>query len=201
MFTMDDWLGLVILMVCIVSVILVIWMFTKGCIGVARWAILRRKAMLPTLADMGIGYHPGPPIVGIDMGAGDDITTHKFSVPLSLDSIIRDLRETIVLEHLEVRSTTRFNNILKRLEAYRDSHLPVPSQPTRLRDSNGAVRMNGLLTIALGVFLAILFDKFGTRDAFGVSNDTWAGLAASAFAYGVVFGMILMVSNHFNPTT
>lgn len=61
--------------------------------------------------------------------------------------------------------------------------------------------MNGLLTIALGAFLSMLFDKFGTRDAFGVSNDTWAGLAASAFAYGVVFGMILMVSNHFNPTT
>lgn len=79
-------------------------------------------------------------------------------------------------------------------ETNSDSHLPVPSQPTRLRDSNGAVRMNGLLTIALGVFLAILFDKFATRDAFGVSNDTWAGLAATAFSMLLVLGFIVMLT-------
>ena len=37
MFTMDDWLGLVLLMVCIVSAIALIVMFVVGCVGVVRW--------------------------------------------------------------------------------------------------------------------------------------------------------------------
>ena len=61
--------------------------------------------------------------------------------------------------------------------------------------------MNGLLTIALGVFLAMLFDKFSTRNAFGVTNDTWAGLAATSFSMLTVFGFILMIADHFDPTT
>lgn len=175
MFTMDDWLGLVILMVgialllaLIVNVVIQMWRASRALLVI--WRASRKvrampmpaakcvicsalhfddgkscdckpllahepdtrpmtndeiKAMLPTVGDMSIDYRPS---YGIDMGAGDDITTRKFSVPVSLDSIICDLREAIVLEHLEVRSTTRFNNILKRLEAYRDSNLSLPPQ-------------------------------------------------------------------------
>lgn len=173
MFTMDDWLGLVILMVGVASAIALIVMFVAGCVGVVRWVTLRRKArvlsdtmfstcpicgspmsldamhvcvpplrhdvstrpltndeikaLLPTVGDMSIGYRPS---YGIEMSAGDDITTRKFSeseiceyfgVPVSLDSIIRDLHSAITDEHLEIRAHNRFSAILNRLENYRDS--------------------------------------------------------------------------------
>ena len=171
MFTMDDWMGLTILMfgialliALIANVAIQMWRASRALLVIWRASRNVRAMPMPVAKCMicgmlkfdgescgckpiFVGSHtpplrnPGPPVmIGIDMGAGDDITTRKFSEaevcvafgvdprPLELNSIIRDLRETIVLEHLEVRSSTRFNNILKRLEAYRDPNLPLPPQ-------------------------------------------------------------------------
>ena len=52
----------------------------------------------------------------------------------------------------------------------------------------------GPALIALAILFGLLFDSFGTRDAFGVSNDTWAGLAATAFSMLLVLGFIVMLT-------
>lgn len=58
----------------------------------------------------------------------------------------------------------------------------------------------GPALVALAVLFGMLFDRFATRDAFGVSNDTWAGLAATAFSMLVVLGLIVMIHQHLQPT-
>ena len=52
----------------------------------------------------------------------------------------------------------------------------------------------GPALVALAILFGMLFDRFATRDAFGVSNDTWAGLAATAFSMLIVLGFIVMLT-------
>ena len=42
--------------------------------------------------------------------------------------------------------------------------------------------MNFLLLVVLSVLVGKLFDSFASRSAFGVTENTWSGLAATGFA-------------------
>jgi F0F1-type ATP synthase membrane subunit a len=54
--------------------------------------------------------------------------------------------------------------------------------------------VNGVLLIALAVCLANLFDLFGRREAFGISEYVWDAITTAAFNVTLAIGVIVIIS-------
>lgn len=150
MFTMDDWLGLLGLILLVAVCLYVVYVVLTAIALV--WArrqperasqplseadIAATKVLSDAIGRLPLVLHTHDPLgpmtreeicelLQIDPSIGyynfgADIGRVRDQVEQSLDVIVDDLRAAIVDEHLEIRTRNRFTAILNRLENYRDS--------------------------------------------------------------------------------
>ena len=150
MFTMDDWLGLLGLILLVAVCLYVVYVVLAAIALV--WArrqperasqplseadIAATKVLSDAIGRLPLVLHTHDPLgpmtreeicelLQIDPSIGyynfgADIGRVRDQVEQSLDVIVDDLRAAIVGEHLEIRTRNRFTAILNRLENYRDS--------------------------------------------------------------------------------
>lgn len=150
MFTMDDWLGLLGLILLVAVCLYVVYVVLTAIALV--WArrqperasqplseadIAATKVLSDAIGRLPLVLHTHDPLgpmtreeicelLQIDPSIGyynfgADIGRVRDQVEQSLDVIVDDLRAAIDGEHLEIRTRNRFTAILNRLENYRDS--------------------------------------------------------------------------------
>ena len=150
MFTMDDWLGLLglilLVAVClyvvyvVLTAIALVWarrQLERASQPLSEADIAATKVLSDAIGRLPLVLHTHDPLgpmtreeicelLQIDPSIGyynfgADIGRVRDQVEQSLDVIVDDLRAAIVDEHLEIRTRNRFTAILNRLENYRDS--------------------------------------------------------------------------------
>ena len=130
MFTMDDWLGLLGLILLVAVCLYVVYVVLTAIALV--WPRRQPERASPVWAHTSVCVVCGMYDYSCDCGpifpeeprTREQPPLRSQPIPRDrdlLDTIIRDLREAIVLEHLEIRTRNRFAAILNRLENYRDS--------------------------------------------------------------------------------